>query len=66
MSRVISVCDREADYMSYLADKQSHNERFVVRAKHSRKLADSTNKLFPYMDSLPVTGGYTVTIPQRE
>lgn len=65
MSRVISVCDREADYMSYLADKQSHNERFVVRAKHSRKLADSTNKLFPYMDSLPVTGGYTVTIPQK-
>lgn len=65
IDKVISVCDREADYMSYLTDQQSHNELFVVRAKHSRKLADSTDKLFPYMDSLAVTGGYTVTIPQK-
>ncbi|UJF17058.1 IS4 family transposase [Vibrio sp. SS-MA-C1-2] len=64
MSRVISVCDREADIMSYLADKQSHAERFVVRAKHSRKLIDES-KLFAHMDSQPMTGGYTVAIPQK-
>ncbi|MCL1049826.1 hypothetical protein L2755_09355 [Shewanella abyssi] len=28
MSRVISVCDREADILSYIQDKQKHNERF--------------------------------------
>ena len=64
MSRVISVCDREADILSYLSDKQLHNERFVVRAKHSRTLADD-NKLFESMDAQPVTGGYTITIPQK-
>ena len=64
MSRVISVCDREADILSYLSNKQWHNERFVVRAKHSRTLVDD-KKLFEYMDARPVTGGYTVTIPQK-
>lgn len=64
MSRVISVCDREADILSYLSDKQLHNERFVVRAKHSRTLVDD-KKLFEHMDAQPITGGYTVTIPQK-
>ena len=64
MSRVISVCDREADILIYLSNKQWHNERFVVRAKHSRTLVDD-KKLFEYMDARPVTGGYTVTIPQK-
>ena len=64
MPNVISVCDREADIMCYLADKQSHSERFVVRAKHSRILVDK-QKLFEHMDAQPVTGGYTITIPQK-
>jgi len=34
MPRVIAVCDREADIFDYLDHKQSHDERFVVRAKH--------------------------------
>ncbi|SQD78824.1 transposase [Moritella yayanosii] len=29
MANMISVCDREADILSYLQDKQLHNERFV-------------------------------------
>ena len=65
MQRVISVCDREADDISYLADKQAHGERYVVRANHSRKLVESEEKLFPHMDSLPASGGYTVSIPQK-
>lgn len=65
MSRVISVCDREADIMSYLADKQSHNERFVVRAKHSRILVEQNEKQFEFMDKQTVSGGYTITIPQK-
>ncbi|MCL1049511.1 hypothetical protein L2755_07745 [Shewanella abyssi] len=44
MSRVISVCDREADMLSYIQDKQKHNERFVVRTKHSRALIEAKSK----------------------
>ena len=50
MSRVISVCDREADILSYLADKQSHSEGFVIRAKHSRKLVNRDEKLFDCLE----------------
>lgn len=34
MIQMISVCDKEADYMGYLAYKQSHNECFVERDKN--------------------------------
>ena len=65
MSRVISVCDREADIQSYLQDKQAHNERFVVRAKHNRKIIGSELPLFEHLESQPELGAYTVDIPQK-
>lgn len=65
MPRVISVCDREADILSYLQNKQSYSERFVVRAKHGRKLKNEEDKLFEHMDKQSVIGGYTVNIPQK-
>ena len=65
MSRVISVCDREADIQSYLQDKQAHNERFVVRAKHNRKIIGSESPLFEHLESQPELGAYTIDIPQK-
>ena len=65
MANVISVCDREADILSYLQDKQLHNERFVVRAKHLRKLLATEKNLFEYLNEEPELGSYTVNIPQK-
>lgn len=65
MSRVISVCDREADILSYIQDKQQHNERFVVRAKHSRALIETDSKLFTYLESQAELGQYTIDIAQK-
>ncbi len=65
MTRVISVCDREADILSYLQDKQKHNGRFVVRAKHSRALLESDAKLFEHLESQDVLGEYTINIAQK-
>ncbi len=65
MTRVISVCDREADILSYLQDKQKHNERYVVRAKHSRALVESESKLFEHLESQDVLGEYTIDIAQK-
>ena len=65
MSRVISVCDREADIQSYLQDKQAHNERFVVRAKHNRKIIGSESPLFEHLESQPELGAYAIDIPQK-
>ncbi len=49
MARVISVCDREADILSYLQDKQQHKERFVVRAKHLRKIIGTDKKRLEHL-----------------
>ena len=65
MSRVISVCDREADILSYIQDKQKHNERFVIRAKHSRIIENSDIKLFEYLEAQPILGTYSIDIAQK-
>lgn len=40
MPDVISVCDREADYYAYMAFKRSVGQRFIIRARYDRRLAD--------------------------
>lgn len=46
-TRVISVCDREADFYELFAEQQhSPNVALVVRAKHDRRLPDDQGKLF--------------------
>ncbi|GKX51800.1 hypothetical protein SOASR029_21090 [Budvicia aquatica] len=40
-SRVISVCDREADIWQYLDYKVRQGERFVIRAAHDRCFEES-------------------------
>jgi hypothetical protein len=65
MSKVISVCDREADIFIYLQDKQKHNERLVIRAKHLRKIEGLEKNLFEHLNEQPELGGYTVNIPLK-
>ncbi|MCD8560450.1 MAG: IS4 family transposase [Shewanella xiamenensis] len=65
MSRVIAVCDREADILSYIQDKQKHHERFVIRAKHARKIMESEATLFEHLESQPELGAYTIDIAQK-
>ena len=67
MSQVIAVCDREADFGSYLADKLQHKERFVVRAQHDRYLESSCDfhKLLAALDAQPVVDSYTLTVAQK-
>lgn len=65
MAKVISVCDREADIKDYMEDKMRHGERFVVRARHNRKLDNSEDKLFDFLDKQEIIGCYTIDIPQK-
>ncbi len=65
MARVISVCDREADILSCLQYKQQHKERFVVRAKHLRKIVGTDKKLFEHLVVQPKLCSYTIHIPQK-
>ncbi len=65
MSKVIAVCDREADIYAYMQDKLAHQERFVVRSKHRRKDIGSGLCLYDHLCQQPELGGYQVAIPQK-
>lgn len=65
MDDVISVCDREADIYDYLRYKQSHSQRFIVRASHNRGVASEQGNLFDKAVDAPVLGYYEVNIPQK-
>jgi len=64
-SRVISVCDREADIMQYLDYKISQGQRFVVRAAQNRRLGDDAGKLFDLPATLTPAGSHTLEVVQK-
>jgi len=64
-SRVISVCDREADIWHYLDYKISQGQRFVVRAAQNRLLAEAPGKLFSLPEHLTEAGSHTLNVVQK-
>lgn len=64
-SRVISVCDREADIWHYLDYKLSQGQRFVVRAAQNRLLAEAPGKLFSLPEHLTEAGSHTLNVVQK-
>jgi hypothetical protein len=62
---VISVCDREADVYEYIQYKLEHNQRFIVRGKHNRKLANTSVKLLEDLSNLKPIGSYAIEIAQK-
>ena len=65
MKNVIQVGDREADIYEYVSKRVENEHRFVIRAKHDRKLTTSDGRLWEFMKSRPVLGHYDVAIGQR-
>lgn len=62
---VISICDREADIYEYIQYKIKHNQRFIVRAVHNRKVADSAEGLLSHLAEAKTLGSYTIEIAQK-
>jgi len=62
---VISVCDREADIYEYIQYKLEHNQRFIVRAYHNRKLANGSGLLKSNLAESKILGTYTIDIAQK-
>ena len=65
MSRVISVCDREADVYEYLKYKRQVGERFLVRASWDRRVQGEASHLFEALERAPGLGEHTVQLAQR-
>lgn len=65
MSKVISVCDREADIIEYLRYKMDKQQRFVVRSMQSRCIEQSQSKLYPFSATLQSAGVRVVHVQQK-
>ncbi len=66
MSRVISVCDREADIFEYLHYKSIREQRFVVRSSSNRRLiGEYEERLEEEVDSWWPKHQREVEVPQR-
>ncbi len=65
MSRLISVCDREADVYEYLMYKIEARQRYIVRACHDRRLDDEKENLFANVAQTESLGQHTLKIAQR-
>jgi len=65
-TRLIDVCDREADFFE-LFDEHRHHPRveLLVRAKHNRTLTDDPAKLFAAVRQAPVQSRVRVAIPRQ-
>ena len=65
-TRVINVCDREADFFELFDEqRQSGRVELLVRAKHDRKIADMPLKLFDVIRQSPVVSNVRVHIPRQ-
>ena len=61
----ITVCDREADIMSFLARHRSRNSDFIVRAAQNRRLATKGQKLFQTLRRQPVLDRQIIEVRQH-
>ncbi len=66
MSRTISVCDRESDVYDYLAYKLDQQQRFVLRARADRSMANTSQCLFDTLEQeAQELCQYIVAVAQR-
>jgi len=65
-TRIIDVCDREADFFE-LFDEQRNNPGVdvLIRAKHDRNLKEEPFKLFAAVRQAPIEGHIQVPIPKQ-
>jgi len=64
-SRVIAVCDREADIYEYLSYKTESSQRYIVRAARDRRLSEEEENLFACVAQTPELGEHTIQLEQR-
>jgi hypothetical protein len=66
-TRVITVCDREADMYEFFQEAAALETQMVVRVALNRRLQDADEKyLFDRMNKLPEVGQIQLSVPQHE
>ena len=64
-TRIVSVGDREADIYDLFALSEQLGQSLLVRAAWNRRVDHPENYLWSFMESQPVAGTLTVTVPRK-
>ncbi len=65
-TRLVDVCDREADFFELLDEQRNHpGVDVLIRAQHDRNLKEAPFKLFSAVRQAPVAGHIQVPIPKQ-
>jgi hypothetical protein len=65
-TRVIHVCDREADFFELFDEQRvSSSVELLVRAKHDRNIDSDNSKLFAMVAAQEVLGRVEITVPRQ-
>lgn len=66
-TRVITVCDREADIYEFLSEAKALNADILIRACSDRNLAEEPEqRLFNKLSTLPVIGVAELSLPRHD
>ncbi|MDE9433325.1 hypothetical protein KKJ10_13820 [Xenorhabdus bovienii] len=65
MAKVITICDRKADIIEYLAYNTMNQQRFVIRSLQNRRQEESKDKLYTFSGTLQPAGERKVQVRQR-
>jgi len=65
-TRLIHVCDREADFFELFDEQRKHGTvELLVRAKHDRNIDEENGKMFDLVSQAPILGRVDITIPRQ-
>ena len=64
-TRVVSVGDREADVYELFTSSHQLSQDVLVRAAWDRKVEHPENYLWSFLESQPVAGQLTITVPRK-
>lgn len=66
-TKVITVCDREADIYEFLQEASLLDAHILIRASANRRLDDSAEEyFFDRLKTLPIVGSIELSLPQHE
>lgn len=65
-TKVVTVCDREADIYEFLNEAEVNNVKFLVRLKVNRKIEDANISIKEHLQSQEAIAEYEFKVPKKK
>lgn len=64
-TKVVTVCDREADIYEFFDEAETLDASVLVRLKHDRQIEESSSGVKSYLKSQDIVAQYKITVPKK-